>query len=387
MLRTAMARVALALTLVAAMPAAVHSQEEVAGPEGLDWHLTSYGDSDRTVPVPWYVDATLRLEDGAASGAAGCGDLLAQYALEGERLSFDPVEHTEMACADDVMAVESGHLAALPQVAAWAMDTSGATGERRLLLYDAAGEMVLSYQLPVMGLTAHDVGQLAGELEELRALVERHEERLDSMRIKVLRDRIRALEAEAAQAAGPDLSAFTAAERLLYGAVRDDIARTCEPRRNQNPNGTVAALQCKPETDKVRDMAYYLMEGDDAARVYRERMKDAGVRNGTERRSCAFGNPSEMYWTGAGMVAAGCYRNDDGRANLRFTNTATRCRQLTAGKTQLESPHLYMAVLGPNRDIASLWEWAASSDDWEAGEDLFDPIQQPGQPWSDMCPR
>lgn len=388
MFTTRLARVALALLLTAAAPAAVRAQDAAAGPEGLDWHLTSYADGERMVALPWHVDATLRLDGGTALGSGGCNDYGAQYTLAGRQLSFAPVDQTERDCADDAMAtVEDGYMAALPGVVSWAMEGDPAAGGGMLHLYDEAGDMVLTFELPIVGLTPHDVSLLADQLEELQARVERHEERLDNMRVKVIRERIKALETRATRSTGPDLSAFTAAERLLFRAMRDDIAKTCEPRRSQNPAGTVAALQCRPETDKVRDMAVYLMEADDAAKVFSGRMRDARVKGGTERRSCASGKPSQMAWTGAGVVAAGCYRNEDGRANLRFTNTATRCRQLTAGTTQLESPHLYMAVLGPDRNIANLWEWAASSNDWEAGEDLFEPIKQQGQPWSDMCPR
>ena len=183
----------------------------------------------------------------------------------------------------------------------------------------------------------------------------------------------------------PSLFSPEAIERLL-GAVRADIAKTCEPRRTQNPAGTIAALQCQPNAPEVRDMAYYLMESDHAWKVYRRRMQDNEVKNGTGNRACAFNKPSQMAWVGGGIVNAGCYRDDNGRANLRFVNTLADCRQLTAGATQVKSPSIYIAVLGPDRDIASLWGWAASSTDWEAGEDLFDPIKQPGQPWSDQCP-
>jgi heat shock protein HslJ len=388
MFTSRLTRVALALLLTAAAPAAVRAQDAASAPEGLDWHLTSYADGERMVALPWHVDATFRLDGGTAIGSGGCNDFRAEYALAGRQLSFGPADRTERDCADDATAaVEDGYLAALREVVSWAMEDDPAAGGGMLHLYDEADEMVLTFELPVVGLTPHDVSLLADQLEELQASVERHEERLDNMRIKVLRDRIKALEAQAARSAGPDLAAFTAAERLLYQAMRDDIARTCEPRRSQNPAGTVAALQCRPETDRVRDMAVYLMEGDDAASVFSRRMREAGVKGGTERRSCALGKPSQMAWTGAGMVTAGCYRNEDGRANLRFTNIATKCRQLTAGDTQLESPHVYIAVLGPDRDIAGLWQWAASSNDWEAGEDLYERIKQQGQPWSDMCPR
>ena len=384
MIRTTLVRAGLAAALAISIPAALGAQED--GLEGVDWQLVSYRDGTDLLATPWHVDAALRFEGGVATGSSGCNSLGVRYELEGDELTFaSSGTDGDIGCAGPVLAVEQGLVEALPRVMRWGIDSGPATAT--LYLYDADDEALLAFQPSSLSLAPADIDALADRLDRLQAQLDRHEDRIDNIRIGTLRDRIKTLESQMSERAGPDPSTFTTAERVLLSAVRPDIARTCEPRRSQNPGGTVAALQCRPQTPAVKDMAYYLMEGDDAWKAYRQRMNQHDVRNGTERRACAFGNPSQMAWTGAGLVSAGCYRNDDGLANLRFTNTLTECKQLKAGNAQVESPHVYIAVLGANRDIAGLWEWAASSTDWEAGDDLFDPIKQAGQPWSDMCPR
>ena len=393
MIRSVSTRLSLAAVLLLALPATAAAQEP---PESTDWHRAQDADGGDLVSVPWFVEATLRLESGDATGSGGCNGFTGSYELEGESLRVVELGSTVMGCSDPMLGVEDGYLAALPDVASWTVADVG--DGRTMHLRDAAGNDLLIFETPALGLTRSAVRGLAAELDELRSQVDRHEERIDNIRIGTLRERIKTLEqqvrtlraqrdASSSDSSGSaDTSAMNAAERVLLGAVRADIAKTCEPRRTQNPAGTIAALQCQPNAPEVRDMAYYLMESDDAWKVYRRRMQDNEVRNGTENRACAFNKPSQMAWVGGGIVNAGCYRDDNGRANLRFVNTLADCRQLTAGAIQVKSPSIYIAVLGPDRDIASLWSWAASSTDWEAGEDLFDPIKQPGQPWSDQCP-
>lgn len=385
MIRSFVPRLVLAAALSLSLPLAVAAQE--ATPQDVEWHLVSAGATE----VPWYVDITLTLSGGAATGSVVCNRFSGGYTIDGDAFIFDPpLAVTQKGCPVDPGDVADAYLQALPEVAGWFME------EDALVLSDATGEPLLTFEQAVVALTSSDVAALAALLEQqqaadkrLAAAVERLDERVDNMRIGTLRDRIKTLEAQAAVAArsaGPDLSTFTAAEKVLYDAVRKDIARTCEPRRRQNPAGTIAALQCQPDTPDVADMAYYLMESEDASKVYERRMKDHKVKGGTQNRACALGRPSQMWWVGGGLTAAGCYRDTNKRANLRFVSTLAECRQLTAGSTQVKNPTIYIAVLGPGRDISSLYRWAASSNEWEAGEDLFDPIIQPGQPWSDQCP-
>jgi hypothetical protein len=190
----------------------------------------------------------------------------------------------------------------------------------------------------------------------------------------------------AARGSGPAAftsAAFTSAERLLLRGIPQAIRTTCGPRRSDLPAGTVAAVQCKPAVSVVRDMAYYLLDRGPAGRVFEQRRAEAGVNRSTR---CVEGQPAVTYWIGGMPTMELCYRNDDRRANLRFLEPATECRELTVGGRTLEAPTIYVAVLGQDRNIARLARWA--TDDGQAlASNLTRFIQQPGSGWSDACPR
>jgi len=392
MVRSVLARGGLLLSLVLMLSALspTLTTAQVSPLEGAEWHLVTYTQGDRVKAVPWQVQATMQLAGGQLIAHGGCNGISGSYELDGSGLSFDRLAHTYVGCPSTAASsVEGAFVNALPEVASWATDSGRASGEGWLHLYDTDGETLLAFQRPVLALTLHDIEALAAQLARQQAAIERLEERVDNVRIGTLRERIRTLEDTVKRLRTSSTTtspAFNAAEKVLLGAVRKDIAERCEPRRSQNPTGTIAALQCQPDAPEVEDMAYFLMESEDASKVWSKRMEDFGVKDGTQNRSCGLGKPSHMYWTGGGLEVAGCYRNEDGRANLRFVNVLAQCRQLTAGQTQVKNPAIYIAVLGPDRDITSLYGWAASSPEWEAGDNLFHPIKQPGQPWSDQCP-
>lgn len=194
----------------------------------------------------------------------------------------------------------------------------------------------------------------------------------------------------ASQAPSPDPStamtwsvSFTTEEKTLQRAIPWRIRETCVPRRSALPSGTVAALQCRPAVPEVRDMAYYLLDGGAAGRVFEQRRVEAGVDTG---RRCVAGKPSVTYWIGGMPTSELCYRNEDGRANLRFLERATDCRQLTVGGRTLRTPTIYVAVLGQDRDIASLADWA--TDGGQARPSILTRIiDQPGSRQSPSCPR
>jgi hypothetical protein len=175
---------------------------------------------------------------------------------------------------------------------------------------------------------------------------------------------------------------FTAAEKTLLRMIPSRIRRTCVPRRSALARGTVAAVQCRPAARVVRDMAYYLLDGGPADRVFEKRRKDAGVNKG---RRCVSGKPGVSYWIGGMPTSELCYRNKDRRANLRFLEPATRCRQLkVAGKT-LKTPTVYIAVLGRDRNIAKLARWATDGGHARPSV-LTRTIKQPGSRISPACP-
>ncbi len=388
MVRIVLARAGLLLSLLLLLagltPALAAAQTST--PEGTDWHLATYADGDRVVSVPWQLQATLHMEDGLATGSTGCNGFSGSYALDGNELSFGPLGVTQMACPGEAMTLENGYLAALPQVVSWAIDTGPSPGESGLYLYDADGEIILTFQPPILSLTRHDIDALATQLAQQQAAIERLGERVDNVRVGTLRERIRSLESTVKKLRARGTAAsptFSTAETVLLEGIPGGIRNTCLPRRSDNPAGTVAAVQCQPATSRVRDMAYYLMESDDAWDTWRQRMRENGAWN--KNGECRKGRIGTSVATG-GLEASGCYRNDDGRANLRYATSITACRQLKAGDTRLEKPAVYIAVLGPDGDIAKLTKWAESRP-YGGPEDLVQTIKRPKEAWSDICPR
>jgi len=386
MIRTFLARAGLAIALAISIPAAAVAQEPAATPEGIDWHLTAYADDGGLTAVPWSVDATLLLEDGTASGSNGCNQFSGDYDLVGDSLTFgSTLGVTLMACVGDHATVEAGCMAALPNVASWAVENDV------LQLSDADGVVVLELAEPIVGLTESDIAALQALLEAQRADIDRLEERLGNVRIGTLRERLRALEAETkrlratqASSSAPNSggSTFTAAEKVLREAIPASIRSTCVPRRSDNPFGTVAAVQCTPSASIVRDMAYYLMESGPATAVWEARMNQYNVKDGPG--SCRKGKKDKVYYT-PGPNADGCYVNADGRANLRYLAAATSCKQLDAGNTHLKRPTLYIAVLGTGKNLAALTKWA-EPDKYGGPDTLYKPIKRPNEAHSPMCP-
>jgi hypothetical protein len=323
--------------------------------------------------VPWYIDATLRLEDGIATGTGGCNTFSGSYTLEDDELRFgESFAVTRKVCPEEPMAVEDAYLANLPLTASWAIE------DGVLSLADADSAPLLDFEQATVSLTASDMAALVRLLGDQQAQIDRLSERLDNMRIGVLRDRIKALESQvqAQQSAGTG-TAYNAAERVLLKGVPARIARTCRPLRGSSlPAGTVAALQCRPGSDKVREMAYYLMEYDDAKRTFQRVMNSQDVPN---RLRCDAGRPGRALLSP--LAAEGCFR-DGGRANVRIMYMATACTQLNAGGTQLVSPVMYVAAEGTGPDIAELYEWTR---DPNRASSVTGTIPAPGQPVTPAC--
>ncbi|WP_336970465.1 META domain-containing protein [Sphingobium aromaticiconvertens] len=63
---------------------------------------------------------------GRASGSGGCNRYMGQYHLSGDRLSFDQIAGTKMACAQALMLQEQRFLKALAEVSIWRIDPTGA---------------------------------------------------------------------------------------------------------------------------------------------------------------------------------------------------------------------------------------------------------------------
>lgn len=348
--------VLLAAALVATLPAAAIAQDGSPLPEGPTWHLTAYADDD-FASVPFAVSATLRLEDGAATGSSGCNTFNGSYMVEGDRLAFDEqFELTRAACPDEIASrVENGYLAALPQVATWAME-----GEQ-LVLSAADGARLLVFEEPVLSLTRSALAQIAGiisdqgaELAEQQAGLDRVNERIDNIRIGTLRERIRTLESEidrlrsqAASSSGAgsaSSSGFNAAEDVLLKAIPQKVRRTCQPLRTGLPRGTAAAVACAGSRQAVAEQAYYLMEWSDAVDTLRSVATSKGV---PERLPRCHNQRAGWIHYGTNLGAEACW-SENGKANYRLIANATGCKQLNVAGTQLKQPAIYLAMEGVN---------------------------------------
>mgnify|MGYP001816313477 FL=1 len=369
----------LGVMLVSVVPGSAAAQPAEDGPEGTRWDLIGYLDRAEMVAVPWSVEATLELEGGIASGSGGCNGYSGSYELDASALTFEEVlARTSRECEGPRMAVEETFLAALSSVASLAVD------DGMLVLSDAAGERLLELERPAIALTPSEVSTSETTIDELRSEADKSTARAQT--IQRLRQRISKLESTVErlreQKAEARAAAPNAAERVLLEAVPARIAGTCVPRRDALPAGTVAAVQCKPKSSIVRDMAYYLMESEDASAVLGKRISDNIGRNW--KGTCSDGRVGAIYDT-PGPSAFACYRNDDGRANLRLVSSATNCRQLVAGGTRLKQPAVYVAVLGEDGNIGKLARWAGSKT--PGAHDLTRSIDRPDERWSNMCPR
>ncbi len=100
--------------------------------EGPDWVLISI---DGSSPLPGTM-ITAKFSDGEVSGSAGCNTYGGSYAVSGEKLAFEMLFSTEMACMepDGVMAQESAYLEKLGSATGFRRESGG-----RLEIFSADG--------------------------------------------------------------------------------------------------------------------------------------------------------------------------------------------------------------------------------------------------------
>ncbi|NOX63024.1 MAG: META domain-containing protein [Chloroflexi bacterium] len=108
--------------------------------EGTLWVAESYIDAQGELVAP-LADAKLTLEfnGGQIAGNAGCNRFGGTYVLDGDSLTIEIGPLTMMACAEPVMEQENAYLAALGQVAAYAVE------DDRLTLTNAEGAIVARF--------------------------------------------------------------------------------------------------------------------------------------------------------------------------------------------------------------------------------------------------
>lgn len=345
MIKRTVTRALLTAAIIATIPVATAAQDAGVTPEGIDWHLASYG-PDGSMSVPWSIDPTLRLEDGTASGSTACNTFSGNYTLDGTALSFEPaLAMTRMACPPPASSVEDAYMAALPQVVGWAID------DDILRLSSADGTGILEYERAVVALTPGDVAELAALLEAQQAGMAELDERIDDIRIGTLRDRIKTLESQvkalrsaaaSSSSSSPSNSGFSAAETVLLKAIPKKVKKTCRPLRSGLPSGTAAAVACDGSRKAVAEQAYYLMEWADAEATLESVANSKGVPN--KRPRCHNQKAGWMSY-GTAVGAEACWL-DGGKANYRLITSAAGCKQLDVAGTHLTEPAIYLAMEG-----------------------------------------
>jgi heat shock protein HslJ len=390
--------VGVALALLAALVTPVAAQDANSSPEGATWRLTSYLAEETLTPVPLGTDATLLLQNGQATGSAGCNTFSGTYVLDGTSLTFgEQISTTLVLCEGDAQTVEDAYLAALPNVTGWAIS------DGVLQLTDDAGAVLLTFEVPDISLTDAQlellVTTLAGlrtDADTLRTDVDALRTELDGLNVPRLRDRIRELEQGAADLQdqvdalkggnnGGGGSGFSRAERILLEGIPGRIADKCQPLRSGLPKGALAAVRCTPATSDVASVDYTLMNGDDAAAAFADEMQTFNVPEvTTERGTCEFGVKSQQVLVGGGWQAEGCYRTS-GKAEVRFVDNATDCRQLQVGDKRLRSPAYYIALQGTSGDVATVHEWATRGAEGRLVS-IAQAIPRPNAPVSPSCP-
>lgn len=348
-------RALLAATLMVTLPGATLAQEEPTTPEGTTWHLTAYAADGVAETVPWVVDATLLLEGGNASGSGGCNTFSGSYTLGGEALTFgEAFSVTRKACPDPRMGVEDAYLPLLPETASWAIE------DDTLVLSDPLGEPLLEYEQAVAALTPSDLAAIAAQFDAQQAQIERAGERIDNIRIGALRDRLKELETTVAglrsqvadqSSASSSASAFNAREKVLLKAIPRKVEKTCRPIRSGLPGGTVAAVACDGVRKSVAEMAYYLMEWEDAEAT----LRSVANANGVPNRNPNCSRPKEGWISqGTQIGAEACFVDGNGKGNFRLITRASGCHQLNVAGTQMREPAIYLAIEGVDRKLEPL---------------------------------
>lgn len=132
----------LVLTFAAASVAkSPPASPRTSGPtlEGTEWALQQLVVDTALTDVPSDVVATLFLQDGQASGAAGCNTFSGDYTIDGDALTFGPMLSTMMICEGEKASTEAAYLAGFALVASYSVD-----GEA-LGLLDGDGDPVMTY--------------------------------------------------------------------------------------------------------------------------------------------------------------------------------------------------------------------------------------------------
>jgi heat shock protein HslJ len=100
---------------------------------GTQWALESMGSPGAEIPVLSGSNVTLSFEsDTQVGGSAGCNSFGGNYKVDGNKITFDQLIHTMMACADEsVMQQENAYMNALQMAGTYEL-----SGDRLVISYN-----------------------------------------------------------------------------------------------------------------------------------------------------------------------------------------------------------------------------------------------------------
>jgi hypothetical protein len=149
----------------------------------------------------------------------------------------------------------------------------------------------------------------------------------------------------------PTAPGFTDAEQDLLDGVQRGT-KNCQPAGGSDelPKDALAGIECDSTDPAVARVGFYQFANDeDMLNAYLSRMKAEGVK--LESGSCNEGESEHAYIPDEGFALdrAGCFVNDEGFANYRYTMTGD---------------HVYIGILGRSADMLALetFAWKGSLD-------------------------
>ena len=129
------------------------------------------------------------------------------------------------------------------------------------------------------------------------------------------------------------------------------------PRTSGLVTGTLAAVDCHPDSRRIKLLSYFLLRPADARFTFASRMRQYDLQAGAD---CHAGTPG--IESSRSSLSIGCFVDANGRANLRFASRAA-------------CPAVYVGVLGTGGDIATL----AKAYDQAVGRSVAGPRQLAGR--------
>jgi heat shock protein HslJ len=109
--------------------------------EGTNWVLSDTTDLGTSLDG---VTVSARFADGTVAGTSGCNSYTGPYEVDGEDLTIGPdIASTQMACEDPQASAEQAYLAALPEVASFAI------ADEQLTLNNGDGDALLVFDASV----------------------------------------------------------------------------------------------------------------------------------------------------------------------------------------------------------------------------------------------